>query len=135
MGLALAAGAFTDLRDLLPVAAIVLLFDLVVGLTTFGRIIRASYEDYLAVQGMTRIRHGMAKIAPVVRPYLSAPIHDDLVGVMAAYGDPPTKGVASVIHQLTTSAGMVGLIRAPRFIPRFEFLRRYAVRALCRRAG
>lgn len=60
-----------------------LAFDLVVGILTYGRILGTSYEDYLAVRGMARIRHGYSEIAPSVLPY-----------------------------QLTTSAGMTGLILA-----------------------
>jgi hypothetical protein len=45
VGLALVAQA---LPGILLIAALVLAFDLVVGLLTYGRIITAGYEDYLA---------------------------------------------------------------------------------------
>jgi hypothetical protein len=110
VALALVAQSFPDIREALPAAAIVLAFDLVVGLTTYGRIIGTNHEDYLAVHGMARIRHGYVEIAPVVRPYFTSGIHDDLAGVMVGYGNPPTKGLGAVFFQLTTSASMIGLI-------------------------
>ena len=110
IALALVAQAIPVNRDFLIIAAIVLVFDLVVGLTTYGRILGASHEDYLAVHGMARIRHGYGEIAPVVLPYFTTSIHDDLTGVMVSYGSPPTKGGGAVIYQLTTSSGMTNLI-------------------------
>lgn len=110
VALALVAQALPVDRDFLLVAAVVLAFDLVVGLTTYGRIIATSYEDYRAVQGMTRIRHGYVEIAPVVLPYFTTSIHDDLAGVMVSYGSPPTSGPGAVVYGLTTSGSMVGLI-------------------------
>ena len=96
--------------QLLLVAAAVLTFDMVVGLTTFGRVIAAGYEDYRAVHGMARIRHGYAQIASEIRPYITSGLNDDLQGVMVAYGSPPTRGASAVLHNLTTSAGMLILI-------------------------
>lgn len=110
VALALVAQALPDYRDVLPVAAVVLAFDLVVGLTTYGRIIGTNHEDYLAVYGMARIRHGYGEIAPVVLPYFTTSIHDDLPGVMVSYGSPPTSGLGAIVYQLTTSATMIGLI-------------------------
>jgi hypothetical protein len=110
VALALVAQSFPVMQDALPVAAIVLAFDLVVGLTTYGRIIGTNHEDYLAVHGMARIRHGYVEIAPVARPYFTSGVHDDLAGVMVSYGNPPTSGLGAILFQLTTSASMIGLI-------------------------
>jgi hypothetical protein len=110
VALALVAQAIPVDREFLLVVAVVLAFDLAIGLTTFGRIIRASYEDYLAVHGMARIRHGYLEIAPVVRPYFTSSVHDDLAGVMVSYGTPPMTGLGAVVYQLTNTAGMIGLI-------------------------
>jgi hypothetical protein len=110
VALALVSPAFPDITDILPVAAIVLAFDLVVGLTTYGRIIGTNHEDYLAVHGMARIRHGYLEIAPVLRPIFTSGIHDDLAGVMVSYGNPSTKGLGAALFQLTTAASMIGLI-------------------------
>jgi hypothetical protein len=97
-------------RDFLTITAVVLTFDLIVGLTTFGRILAAGYEDYVAVHGMARIRNAYLKLAPSVRPYVTSTTHDDLPGVMLAYGSPPTRGGSAVIYGLTTSSGMITLV-------------------------
>lgn len=110
VGLALVVQALPVDRDFLLVVALVLAFDFVVGLTTYGRIIGTSYEDYRAVHAIARIRHGYAEIAPVVRPYFTSSMHDDLTGVMVSYGSPSTKGPSALVYQLTTSGSMIGLI-------------------------
>ncbi len=97
-------------RDFLTITAIVLTFDLIVGLTTFGRILAAGYEDYVAVHGMARIRNAYLRLAPSVRPFVIGSVHDDLRGVMLAYGSPPTRGGSAVIYGLTTSSGMIMLV-------------------------
>lgn len=112
VALALVAQVLPERRDLLLVAALVLAFDLVVGLTTYGRTILASYEDYRAVQGMARIRHGYGEIAPVVLPYFTDSRHDDLPGVMVTYGNPPMGGFGALLYGLTTSAGTMVLINS-----------------------
>jgi hypothetical protein len=71
VALALVAQAVPIDAGFLVVVAIVLAFDLVVGLTTYGRIIGANSEDYRAVHGMARIRHGYGEIAPIVLPYFT----------------------------------------------------------------
>jgi hypothetical protein len=110
VAVALVAQALPINRDFLLVPAIVLAFDLVVGLTTYGRIIGTNHEDYRAVYGMARIRHGYGEIAPVVLPYFTTSVHDDLPGVMVSYGNPPISGPGVVFYQLTTSASMIGII-------------------------
>ena len=110
VGLALVAQAIPVDRSFLLIAALVLAFDFVVGLTTYGRIVGTSYEDYRAVHGMARIRHSYTEIAPVVAPYFTMATHDDLAGVMVSYGSPSTSGPSALVYQLTTSATMIGLI-------------------------
>lgn len=100
--------AFGD--QFLAVAAIVLSFDLVIGLLTYGRIMGANADDLRAVHGMARIRHGYTEIAPVVSRYLTTPTHDDVDALMLAYGNPSSSGLDNVIYGLTTSGGMIGLI-------------------------
>jgi hypothetical protein len=97
-------------RDFLTITAVVLTFDLIVGLTTFGRILAAGYEDYVAVHGMARIRNAYMRIEPSVRPFVTSTTYDDLAGVMLAYGSPPTRGGSAVIYGLTTSSGMITLV-------------------------
>jgi hypothetical protein len=112
VALALLAQALPNAVDFLPATAIVLALDLIVGATTYGRIVLANHEDYLAVHGMARIRHGYGEIAPLLLPYLPSGTHDDLAGVMISYGSPPARGLSALAHQLTTSASMIGLIVA-----------------------
>ena len=110
VALALLAQAMTFGDQFLTVAAIVLAFDLVIGLTTYFRIEGANVDDLSAVYGMARIRHGYTQIAPIVRPYFISPTHDDMASLMAAYGNPASRGIGVVLYGLTTSGGMIGLI-------------------------
>lgn len=110
VALALLANSLPGGRDLLLISALVLAFDFVVGVMTYGRIIGAHYEDYRALHGMARIRHGYGEIAPVLLPYFTDATHDDLAGVMVSYGSPPTRGRGAIVYQLTTSSGLINLI-------------------------
>ena len=110
VALALLAQGMTFGDDFLAVAAIVLAFDFVIGLTTYGRIMGANLDDLRAVHGMARIRHGYTEIAPVVRPYFTSPIHDDPLGVGLAYGNQSRTYPGVLLYGLTTSGGMIGLI-------------------------
>jgi hypothetical protein len=110
VALALIAQVLPVDAGLLPVSAVILTFDLVVGFMTLGRILSANYEDYRAIHGITRIRNAYHQIAPAMLPYLTTGIHDD--EVMANYGDPPQTGLGGLIYGLTTSAGMLMTILA-----------------------
>ena len=110
VALALLSQAMSFDQQFLIIAAIVLAFDVIIGLTTYGRIIGANADDLRAVHGMSRIRHGYTQIAPVVAPYFTTGIHDDPEGVMISYGSPPETYPAVILYGLTTSGGMIGLI-------------------------
>ena len=110
VALALFSSAMSFGDDFLIVAAVVLAFDFVIGLTTYGRILGANVDDLRAVHGMARIRHAYTQIAPVTTPYFTAGTHDDIDAVLIAYGDPPSGFIGSVIYGLSTSGGMIGLI-------------------------
>lgn len=110
VALALLAQGMSFGKEFLTIAAIVLAFDLVIGLTTYGRIIGANEDDLRAVHGMARIRHGYTQIAPIVAPYFTTATHDDMAGINLAYGNPPSTGAGLVLYGLTTSGGMIGLI-------------------------
>jgi hypothetical protein len=107
VGLALLSQAIGLAQGFLPIVAIVLAFDLVIGLTTYLRILGANSDDLRAVHGMARIRHGYTEIAPIVTHYFTTPRYDDLASVLAAYG---SEGMPTVLYALSTSAGMIGLI-------------------------
>ena len=110
VALALLAQGMAFDSEFLTVAAILLAFDLVIGLATYGRITGANVDDLRAVYGMARIRHGYTEAAPVLVPYFTTATHDDLASVLTAYGSPADSGVGNVWYALTTSGGMIGLI-------------------------
>ena len=110
VALALVAQPMSFDRQFLIIAVIVLAFDFIIGLTTYGRIIGANADDLRAVHGMSRIRHGYTQIAPVVAPYFTTGVNDDPTGVMISYGSPPSTYPGILLYGLTTSGGMIGLI-------------------------
>ena len=110
VALALLAQAMSFDRDFLSVTALVLAFDLVIGLATFGRINGANYDDLRAVHGMARIRHAYTQISPIVTPYFTTPVHDDIDAVTTVYGPISDRLPGQIAYGLTTSAGMIGLI-------------------------
>ena len=92
-----------------PVAAILLLADLYIGVATVGRLISANSEELHAVRGMNRIRHAYREMVPGLEPYFVSSFYDDAFGVLAAYGDIAANQstLANVFHGLTTMIGMV----------------------------
>jgi hypothetical protein len=111
LGLLSQASGFTS--EFLVITVLVLSFDLVIGLTTYGRMLGANFDDFRAMHGMARIRHGYTQMAPLVSRYLTTPTHDDMTSVGAAYGSLSSSGaLGEVIYGLTTSSGMIGLIVA-----------------------
>ena len=112
VALALLAKAMSFGRDFLQVSALLLAFDLVIGMATFGRINGANYDDLRAVHGMARIRHAYTQITPIVAPYFTTPTHDDIDAVTTVYGAISDRLPGQIVYGLTTSAGMIGLIVA-----------------------
>lgn len=113
VGLALLSGPMGFTRDFLVVVAVVLGFDVVIGLVTFYRIGGCNEEDLRATHGMNRIRNGYVRIVPESETYFVTGTHDDIASVMKTYFGEPTAQVprlAAIAYGLTTSAGMVGLI-------------------------
>ena len=110
VALALLAQAMSFGTAFLTLAAIILAFDLVIGLATYGRIIGANTDDLRAVHGMARIRHAYIQAAPIVTPYFTTATHDDMDAVTSAYGNQSVSGVGTLLYALTTSGGMIGLI-------------------------
>lgn len=110
VALALFSSAMSFDDDFLTVAAVVLAFDFVIGITTYARITGANLDDMRAVHGMARIRHGYTQIAPITTPYFTTPVHDDPAGIGLAYGDQSTSMPGVLFYGLTTSGGMIGLI-------------------------
>jgi hypothetical protein len=110
VALALFSSAMSFGDAFLTVAAVVLAFDVVLGLATYVRIAGANVDDLRALHGMARIRHGYTQIAPIVEPYFTTATHDDVDSVITAYGTLPSSSAGTVLYGLTTSGGMIGLI-------------------------
>jgi hypothetical protein len=110
VALALLAQGMTFGDAFLTVAAIVLAFDFIVGLTTYARITGANVDDLRAAHGMARIRHAYTEVAPVVAPYFTAPTYDDIDSVVRTYGHIPDSGVGQIVYGLSTSGGMIGIV-------------------------
>ena len=109
VALALLAQAMSFGEQFLTIAAIVLGFDFVIGVTTYGRIVGANEDDLRAVHGMARIRHAYTEIAPLVGRYFTSPTNDDIDSVLTTYG---TQRGSDFLYAFTTSGGMIGLITA-----------------------
>ena len=108
VALAFAASAMAFDRQFLVLAAMLLFFDLAIGLATLGRMLDASIDDLRSLAGMNRIRNAYVQIAPAVAPYLTSGTHDDSAGVMQTYGEAKIRsGTAAFIHGLTTAGGMI----------------------------
>ncbi len=111
VAMALLSGAMPISSDFLVIAAIVLGFDFVIGVTTFVRVGNANLEDLHAVHGMARIRHGYVELAPETKPYFTSPTNDDMASVLRAYSTAdPVSIRANVIYGLSTSGGMLSLV-------------------------
>jgi hypothetical protein len=112
VALALVAQAMSFGEGFLSVAALVLSFDLIVGVTTFLRMNGANLDDLRANHGMARIRHAYTQITPIVTPYFVTPTHDDIDAVTTVYGPISERVLGQFIYGLSTSNGMIGLIVA-----------------------
>ncbi len=112
VALALVSQAMSFQDSFLIIAAIVLAFDVIIGLTTYARIIGANQDDLRALHGMARIRHGYTQIAPIVEPYFTTGTHDDVRGAMLSYGTPARTGIGLILYGISTSGGMIGLINS-----------------------
>ncbi len=112
VALALVAQAMSFGQSFLSVAALVLAFDLVIGLTTFMRMNAANLDDLRANHGMARIRHAYTQITPIVMPYFTWPIHDDIDAVTAVYGPISDRLAGQFVYGLSTSNGMIAMIVA-----------------------
>ena len=110
VALALVSQAMSFGTEFLTLTAIILAFDLVIGLATFGRILGANADDLRAVHGMARIRHAYTQAAPIVTRYFTTATHDDMTAVTTAYGSLPIGGMGNLLYAMTTSGGMIGLI-------------------------
>lgn len=111
VALALISPATSSGSSFLGVTAVVLAFNLIVGLMTLGRILGTTADDLRAVHAMARIRHGYLQVRPELRPFITTATHDDPATVLRDYRAPGS-GIGGVLYSLTTSTGMVAVINA-----------------------
>jgi len=96
-----------------PIATLLLLADLYIGVATVGRLLDASGEELQCVRGMNRIRNAYREMVPGLEPYFVSGFHDDARGVLATYGFVSRSGMLpNILHGLTTTIGMVATIDA-----------------------
>lgn len=112
VALALIVAALGPGPDVLMVAIVLVLFDVLIGLTTLGRVNDASTEDLRCIQGMNRLRNAYHEVAPMIEPYLSTSRYDDLPGVLYTYasGETMLGPLEGVLHGLTTVPAMVNAV-------------------------
>jgi hypothetical protein len=111
VALALVGPPLAFSRDFLVIAAILLAFDVLVGALTFIRVAACNSEDFRAMQGMNRIRHGYVQVVPRAEEYFITGTHDDADTVAAEYGEAgETSQVVALAYGLSTSLGLVGLV-------------------------
>jgi hypothetical protein len=110
VALALLAQGMPFGNQFLTIAAVVLAFDFIIGLLTYGRISGANVDDLRAVHGMARIRHAYIEIAPITKPYFTTATYDDVASVISAYGTGSSNPAGDIFYAFTTSGGMIGLI-------------------------
>ena len=101
-------------QDFAYVLVAILALDLFVGLATLGRLVGAGTEEFLALQGMNRIRHAYLEMVPTLDAYLSGSPYDDPGSVLSVYGTTPAyrSPVPNVLHGLTTMPGLIGVLDA-----------------------
>ena len=110
VALALFSSAMSFGDAFLTVAAVVLAFDVVLGLATYVRTAGANVDDLRALHGIARIRHGNTQIALIVELYFTTATHDDVDSAITAYGTLPSSGTGTVLYGLTTLRCMIGSI-------------------------
>jgi hypothetical protein len=100
--------------DFAYILVAILALDLLVGFATLGRLVGASGEEFLALQGMNRIRHAYLEMVPTLDPYLPPSQYDDAGSVLAAYGATAREPSAllNILHGLTTMPGLIAVLDA-----------------------
>jgi hypothetical protein len=82
---------------------------LFLGIFTFKRVLQTAVEDIVYARGINRIRHYYIDLAPEVRRYFIASIHDDTEGALRGMGIVPT---TSKWEFFQTSSGMIAVINS-----------------------
>lgn len=90
-------------------ALVVLPVVLLLGLTTFLRLVEADIEDAWLVTGMNRLRHAYVELAPGIERYFVTSHHDDAAGILQTYAYRRHLGIT---HLLSGSPVIVGTVDA-----------------------
>jgi uncharacterized membrane protein YeaQ/YmgE (transglycosylase-associated protein family) len=109
IALSLVANAAGFGQDFRTFALLILPVVLIVGVTTFFRLVEADIEDTWLVIGMNRLRHAYLELAPELEPYFVASHHDDQAGILQTYSFRRRVGLT---HWLSGSPVLVGIIDA-----------------------
>jgi hypothetical protein len=113
VALALVAQASDFGEGFLMFALVVLPVVLFIGLATLVRIGQSSTEDLRTIQGMNRLRHAYLELVPELEGYFVMPWHDDVRGVLSAYGDPENDSLlSSALHGFVTTPGMISVLNS-----------------------
>jgi hypothetical protein len=91
------------------IALLVLPLILLIGLTTFVRLVEADIEDAWLVIGMNRLRHAYVELVPGLDRFLVTGHHDDEASMLQTYSFRRRVGVG---HVLAGSPVIVGIIDA-----------------------
>ena len=108
LGLVATATGFSD--GFLSVAAVVLALNVFICFASLARISGASNEDIRYLQGMNRLRHAYHDMTPGLERYFITGKHDDVASVLSMYGPTESGILRGIVHGLTTTAGMIGVI-------------------------
>ena len=114
VGLALLAQGMSFDRTFLAISAVVLAFDVIIGVATFFRVAGCNFDDLRAMHGMNRIRHGYVEMVPATARYFTTEYHDDPASVYFNYGFTTMRRswLQDLGLGLATTIGMVELIVA-----------------------
>ncbi|OZC56430.1 MULTISPECIES: hypothetical protein [Nocardiaceae] len=91
------------------IASLVLPLVLLVGLSTYTRLLEADLEDLWLVIGMNRLRHAYLDLLPGLEPYFVTGYHDDWASLLQTYGFGRRIGV---LHLFGGSAVIVGVVNS-----------------------
>jgi hypothetical protein len=119
VALALVGSVFRD--GFIVFALVILPAVWFIGETTAVRLSQANADEARALQGMNRIRHAYIEMVPELEPYFLTSQYDDVAGVLASSGAPPSVAgqvatpsmgalVGNVLHGFVTAIGMIMVI-------------------------
>jgi len=110
VALALVAQATSFGEGFVTFALLILPVVLIIGLTTFVRLVEVNSEDVHWVYGMNQIRHAYLDMEPDLKPYFVSGSTVDDAGISQTYG---SHGTGSVyLHGLVTTPATVAFVNA-----------------------